>query len=114
MEYSWSDLLFLQQLYYIYYLSSITSYKYFGSCCLIMSTGLYPNLQQLITCLLLILEAWDIKRTFREQWAETLFIWSYLTFGPLLQGQMRVVKLLVLEVRDEKTNPVGNHGLGFF
>ena len=36
----------------------------------------------LITCLLLVLEVWDGKPTYRETWAGNLLVWSDLTFGP--------------------------------
>ena len=46
-----------------------------------------------ITQLLLVLEVWDGKPLYRKSWAGNLLVWSDLTFGPLLQGQMRTVKL---------------------
>ena len=62
----------------------------------------------LITRLLMVLEVWDGKPTYRKSWAGILLVWSDLTFGPLLLGQMRTAKLkiaynsLVLEVWDGK------------
>ena len=53
----------------------------------------YPNLKVLITRLLMVLEVWDGKPTYRKSWAEILLVWSDLTFGPLLLGQMRTAKL---------------------
>ena len=53
----------------------------------------YPNLKVLITCLLMVLEVWYGKPTYRKSWAEILLVWSDLTFGPLLLGQMRTAKL---------------------
>ena len=46
-----------------------------------------------ITCLLLVLEVWDGKPSYRKSWAGILLVWSDLTFGPLLQGQIRTAKL---------------------
>ena len=45
------------------------------------------------TCLLLVTEIWDGKPSHRKSLARNLLVWSDLTFGPLLQGQMRTVKL---------------------
>ena len=47
----------------------------------------------LITRLLMVLEVWDGKPTYRKSWAGILLVWSELTFGPLLLGQMRTAKL---------------------
>ena len=41
----------------------------------------------------MVLEVWDGKPTYRKSWAGILLVWSDLTFGPLLQGQMRTAKL---------------------
>ena len=46
-----------------------------------------------ITHLLLVLEVWDNKPSYRKSWAGNLLMWSDLNFGPLLQGQMRIAKL---------------------
>ena len=46
----------------------------------------------LITRLLLVLVFWDLKPTCRKSWAGSLFMWSDLTLGPLLQGQIRRAK----------------------
>ena len=54
---------------------------------------LQPNLKVLITRLLLVLEVWDGKPTYRKPWAGNLLVRSDLTLGPLLQGQMRTAKL---------------------
>ena len=35
-----------------------------------------------ITCLLLDLEVWDGKPTYRKSWAGNLLVWSDLTLGP--------------------------------
>ena len=43
--------------------------------------------------LLLVLEVWDVKPTYRKSWTNNLLIWSDLTLGSLLQGQMSVTKL---------------------
>ena len=53
----------------------------------------YPNLKVLITRLLMVIEVWDGKPTYRKSWAGILLVWSDLTFGPLLLGQMRTGKL---------------------
>ena len=47
----------------------------------------------LITRLLLVLEVWDGEPTYRKSLARNLLVWSDLTFGPLLQGQMSIAKL---------------------
>ena len=36
---------------------------------------------------------WDGKPSHRKSLARNLLVWSDLTFGPLLQGQMRTAKL---------------------
>ena len=43
------------------------------------------------TRLLLVTEIWDPSH--RKSLAWNLLVWSDLTFGPLLQGQMRTAKL---------------------
>ena len=68
-----------------------------------------------ITRLLLILEVWDGKPTYRKSWAGNLLVWSDLTLGPsfkvkrvqpnLIQPNLKVLithLLLVLEVWDGK------------
>ena len=63
----------------------------------------------LITRLLLVLEVWADKPTYRKLWAGNLDVVRF-DLGPLLQGQMRIAKLkmlitgllLVLEVWDSK------------
>ena len=45
------------------------------------------------TSLLLVTEIWDGKPSHRKSLARNLLVWSDLTFGPLLQGQMRTAKL---------------------
>ena len=47
----------------------------------------------LLQCLLLVTEIWDGKPSHRKSLARNLLVWSDLTFGPLLQGQMRIAKL---------------------
>ena len=48
----------------------------------------------LITRLLMVLEVWDGKPTYRKSWAGILLVWLDLTLnGPLLLGQMRTAKL---------------------
>ena len=51
------------------------------------------KLKVLITRVLLVLEVWDGKPTYRKSWVGILLVWSDLTFGPLLQGQMRTAKI---------------------
>ena len=46
-----------------------------------------------INHLLLVLEVWYGKPSYRKSWAGNLLVWSDLTFGPLLQGQIRTAKL---------------------
>ena len=46
--------------------------------------------------LLLVLEVWDGKQSYRISWVIILLVSSDLTFVPLLQGQMRTAKLKVL------------------
>ena len=45
------------------------------------------------THLLLVTEICDGKPSHRKSLARNLLVWSDLTFGPLLQGQMRTAKL---------------------
>ena len=52
----------------------------------------YPNLKELITRLLLVLEVCNMKATYRKSWAGNLVMWSDLTLGPL-QGQTKTAKL---------------------
>ena len=52
------------------------------------------KLKVLITRLLLVLEVWDGKPTYRKSWAGNLLVWSDLTL--------------------EINQPIGNHGLGIF
>ena len=40
------------------------------------------NLKVLITHLLLVLEIWDGKPTYKKSWAGNLVVWSDLTLGP--------------------------------
>ena len=64
----------------------------------------------LITRLLLVLEVWDGKPTYRKSWAGNLLAWLNLTVGPSLkvkrgQPNLKVLitrLLLVLEVWDGK------------
>ena len=46
-----------------------------------------------INRLLLVLEVWDGKPSYRKSWAGNLLVWSDLTFGPLLQGRTRILHL---------------------
>ena len=45
----------------------------------------------LLTGLLLVLEVWDGKPTYRKSWAGNLLMWSDLTLD--LQGHTRIAKL---------------------
>ena len=64
----------------------------------------------LITRLLMVLEVWDGKPTYRKSWAGNLLAWSDLTFGPSFkvkreEPNLKVLiarLLLVLEVWDGK------------
>ena len=47
----------------------------------------------LITHLLLVLEVWDDKPTYRKSWAGNLLGLSDLTLGLLVQGQTRIAKV---------------------
>ena len=40
------------------------------------------KLEVLITRLLLVLEVWDGKATYRKSWAGNLLVWTDLTLGP--------------------------------
>ena len=40
------------------------------------------KLKMLIARLLLVLEVWDGKPTYRKSWAGNLLVWSDLTLGP--------------------------------
>ena len=41
-----------------------------------------PNLKVLVTRLLLVLEVWDGKPTYRKSWAGNLLVWSDLNLDP--------------------------------
>ena len=63
-----------------------------------MMTPLLPRpnedsqtLKVLIT-LLLVLEVWDGKPTYRKSWAGKVLVWSDLTLDPSFQGQTRIAK----------------------
>ena len=47
----------------------------------------YPNLKVLITCLLLVIELWDGKPTYKKSWAGNLLVCSDLTFDPSLKAK---------------------------
>ena len=40
----------------------------------------HPNLKVLITCLLFVLEAYNVKPTYKKSWAGILLMWSDFTF----------------------------------
>ena len=46
-----------------------------------------PNLRVLITHLLLVLEVWDDKPTYRKSWARNLLMWSDLTLDPSFKAK---------------------------
>ena len=79
------------------------------------------NLKVLITCLLLVLEVWDGKPTYRKTWAGNLLVWSDFTLDPSFKVKQAYPNikvlitrlLLVLEVCNVN-QPIGNHGLGIF
>ena len=41
-----------------------------------------PNLNELLTCLLLVLEVWNVKLTYTKSLAGSLLMWSDLTLSP--------------------------------
>ena len=53
----------------------------------------YPSLKVLITRLLLVLEVWDGKPTYRKSWAGNLLGVVRFGLGLLFQGQTRIAKL---------------------
>ena len=53
----------------------------------------FQSWKVLISLLLLVLEVWNVKPTYRKSWAVNLLMWSDLTLGPLLQGQTKIAKL---------------------
>ena len=70
-----------------------------------------PNLKVLITHLLLVLEVCNVIPTYRKSWAGNLLMWSDLTLGPVLQGQMRIAKHETDE-SDYNSLIIGPIGLG--
>ena len=42
----------------------------------------WPNLKVLITHLLLVVQVWDGKPTYRKSWAKNRLMWSDLTLDP--------------------------------
>ena len=71
--------------------------------------------------LLLVLEVWDGKPTYRKSWARNLLMCSDLTWGPSFKVkrgypnlEVLIARLLlVLEVCNIN-QPIGNHVLGIF
>ena len=53
------------------------------------------KLKVLITRVLLVLEVWDGKPTYKKSWAGILLVWSDLTLDPLLQSLLRIAKLKI-------------------
>ena len=51
------------------------------------------KLKVLRTRLLLVIQVWDGKPTYRKSWTGNLMVWFDLTFDPLLQSQTRIAKL---------------------
>ena len=49
----------------------------------------------LITRLLLVLEVWDGKATYKKSWAGNLLVWLDLTLVRRFQGQTRITKLKI-------------------
>ena len=76
----------------------------------------------LITHLLLVLEVWDDKPTYRKSFAWNFLLWSDLTLGRLFKVKrgkpnLKVLitgLLLVIEVSKIVNQPTGSHGLGIF
>ena len=60
---------------------------------LLLQDQMRINLKVLITRLLLVLQVWDGKPTYRISWAGNLFNVVRFDLGTLLQGQTRIVKL---------------------
>ena len=46
-----------------------------------------PNLKVLLTCLLLVLQVWDMKQTYTTSWAGDLLMWSDLTLDPSFKAK---------------------------
>ena len=59
----------------------------------------YPNLKDLITCLLLVLEVRKVKPTHRKSWARNLLMCSDLTLGPSFMVKRGYPNLEVLIAR---------------
>ena len=55
-----------------------------------------PNLKVLITRLLLVLEVWDGKPTYRKSWGGNLLVWSDLTLDPSFKVKRGSPNLKVL------------------
>ena len=45
----------------------------------------YPNFKVLITRLLLVLEVYNVKPTYRKSWSGNLLMWQDLTLGPFFK-----------------------------
>ena len=50
--------------------------------CLLQDKTGMPDLELVITRLLLVLDVYTVKPTYRKSWAANLLMWSDLTFGP--------------------------------
>ena len=61
-----------------------------------------PNLEVLITYLLLVLEICNVKLTCRKSWAGNFLMWSDLAFGPSFKVKGGQPNLKVLEVCNVK------------
>ena len=57
------------------------------------------NLKVLITRLLLVLEVWDGKPTYRKSWAGNVLVWSDLTLDPSFKVKRAQPNLNVLIAR---------------
>ena len=80
------------------------------------------ELKVVITRLLLVLEACNVKSTYRKSWAGNLLMWLDLTLSPsfkVKRGQPNLKVLisrlfLVVEACNVKPTYRKNHGLGIF
>ena len=54
----------------------------FDLVCLLQDKTRMPDLELVITHLLLVVDVCNVKPTYRKSWAANLLMWSHLTFGP--------------------------------
>ena len=71
--------------------------------------------------LLLVLEVWNGKPTYRKSWAGNLFTWSDLTLDPSFKVKrgypnlkMLITRLLLVLKFGMVNQLIGTHGLGIF